>query len=112
MQVLLVEDNPGDARLLKESLSEAGEGEFELTHTGRLDEGLERLHGREFDVMLLDLSLPDSQGLETFTRAQASAPKVAIVVLTGLADDALATAALREGDDRDASLADTLPFSL
>ena len=97
MRVLLVEDNPGDARLLRESLSEAGEGAFELTHAGRLSEGLEHLSSSEFDVVLLDLSLPDSQGLKTVAAAQASAPRVAIVVLTGLADDVLATAALREG---------------
>ena len=97
MRVLLVEDNPGDARLLQESLSEAGDGAFELIHAGRLSEGLEYLCGSEFDIVLLDLSLPDSQGLETFSTTQATAPQVAIVVLTGLADDVLAAAALREG---------------
>ena len=97
MRVLLVEDNPGDARLLQDSLSEAGDGAFNLTHAGRLAEGLEYLCGGEFDIVLLDLSLPDSQGLETFSTTHALAPQVAIVVLTGLADDELAAAALREG---------------
>ena len=97
MRVLLVEDNPGDARLLQESLSEAGDGAFELIHAGRLSEGLEYLCGSEFDIVLLDLSLPDSQGLETFSTTQATAPQVAIVVLTGLADDVLAAAARGRG---------------
>ena len=97
MRVLLVEDNPGDARLLEENLSEAGDGAFELTHVGRLADGLECLSEGVFDIVLLDLSLPDSQGLETFSTAQAMAPQVPIVVLTGLADDLLAAAALQEG---------------
>ena len=64
--VLLIEDNPGDARLIREMLAESGDARFELTTEATLADGLDRLHGGGFRVALLDLSLPDSQGLTTF----------------------------------------------
>ena len=97
IRVLLVEDNPGDARLLMETLGDAESGQFQLTHVLTLSSGIESLAKAGFDVVLLDLSLPDSQGLETFARAHAQAPEVPFVVLTGLVDERLAAAALREG---------------
>lgn len=97
IRVLLVEDNPGDTRLIQEMLSEAGETVFELQHAGRLSEGLEYLTEGEIDVILLDLSLPDSRGLETFAKKNAQAPHVPIIVLTGLNDEALAVEAVRQG---------------
>ena len=97
MRVLLVEDNPGDARLLREILAEVGAHRFELTHHTTLAAALNRLSEGGIDVVLLDLSLPDSDGLDTFARAHSQAPGVPVVVLTGLPDDALAAAALREG---------------
>jgi len=88
-KVLLVEDNPGDARLICEMLKEANAGKFKLLYVERLDEGLRCLTQQTLDLILLDLSLPDSQGLDTFiTYTQAT--KVPIVVLTGLDDEALA----------------------
>ena len=63
IKVLLVEDNPGDARLIREMLKEAGAAQFEVAHVERLDEALKRLGEEAFDVMLLDLNLLDSQGL-------------------------------------------------
>ena len=96
-KVLLVEDNPGDVRLIGEMLAEVKGARFELQYAGRLSTGLERLAAGGIDVVLLDLSLPDSQGLDTFARVQAQAPQVPVIVLTGLDDEALAIKAVREG---------------
>ncbi len=97
VRVLLVEDNPADARYLREEITEVGAGSVRLTHVTRLEDAIRRLDSEEFDVVLLDLSLPDEQGLETLVRAHASAPSVPIVVLTGMDDEALAVKAVREG---------------
>ena len=84
-------------RLLREHLAEAKSGRFDLTDVGTLSAGLEFLGEKRVDVVLLDLSLPDSQGLDTFVRAHAQVPGVPIVVLTGLADETVAALSLREG---------------
>ena len=97
VKVLLVEDNPGDARLIREMLAEAKGTRFNLERVDRLSMGLERLAAGGFGVALLDLSLPDSSGLDTFARVYAQAPQVPTIVLTGLADEALALKAVREG---------------
>src|SRR5579864_1347485 len=97
IRVLLVEDNPGDARLLVELLRETEAGRLKLEQVDRLNTALERLSRERFDLVLLDLSLPDEQGLNTLVRAHACAPKVPIVVLTGLDDEGLAVKAVRAG---------------
>jgi PAS domain S-box-containing protein len=97
IQVLLFEDNPGDARLIREFLLEDDLAQVELDHVDRLGTGLERLTRGKPEVILLDLGLPDSQGLETFTRVYARAPEVPIVVLTGLDDAEQAVEAVRAG---------------
>jgi GAF domain-containing protein/CheY-like chemotaxis protein len=97
INVLLVEDSPGDTRLLQEMLAEARGASFELEHTQRLTTGLEKLTAGDIDVILLDLSLPDSQGFDTFAQMHAQAPQMPIIVLTGLDDEALALKAVREG---------------
>ncbi len=97
ISVLLVEDNPGDARLLKEMLREVKGGQFSLVWADRLSAGLERLAEGGIDIVLLDLSLPDSNGLDTLASIQAQAPQFPIIVLTGLNDEALAVRAVREG---------------
>ncbi|HLK20309.1 MAG TPA: response regulator [Bryobacteraceae bacterium] len=97
IHVLLVEDNPGDARLFQELVRDTGAGHLKLDHVTHLSKALDRLSNAKFDVMLLDLSLPDEQGLTTLTRAHAHAPSVPIVVLTGLDDEALAVKAVRAG---------------
>jgi len=79
VRLLLVEDNPGDARLVQEYLTES-ETEFEVTCAGTLSEALAHLVGQ--DVILLNLSLPNSQGLETFTRLQAQVGDIPIVILS------------------------------
>ena len=99
IRALLVEDNPGDARLIREMLREAGAGHaaVDLVHADRLAAGLAHLAGCGADVVLLDLSLPDSHGFETFEAAHNAAPDVPIVVLSGLDDEALAVRAVHEG---------------
>ena len=98
IQILLVEDNPADARLLKEMLTESSlKGRFTIAHAKSMDEGLGRLAKERFDVALLDLMLPDSEGLDTFKSVHKSFPSIPIVLLTGLADETLAAQAVREG---------------
>ena len=95
--VLLVEDNPGDARLMREAVREAEGSHIHLVHVETLSKALSRLDQDRFDVVMLDLSLPDAEGLTTLVRAHAHAPSVPIVVLTGLDDEGLAIRAVREG---------------
>jgi diguanylate cyclase (GGDEF)-like protein/PAS domain S-box-containing protein len=95
--LLIVEDNPGDARLLREMFNEQGSHNTELTHVECMNEAEQHLAERAFDVVVLDLGLPDAQGLEAVRRAHAAAPRVPLVVLTGLDDESLAAEALQEG---------------
>jgi diguanylate cyclase (GGDEF)-like protein/putative nucleotidyltransferase with HDIG domain len=97
IHVLLVEDNPGDARLIEELLRERGNGSFHLERVDRLDAGLERLSEGDVGLVLLDLSLPDAQGLDTLASVLADAPAVPVIVLTGLDDEAVALDAVRQG---------------
>jgi signal transduction histidine kinase/DNA-binding NarL/FixJ family response regulator len=96
-RILLVEDNPGDARLLREALKEVANYQFELAHVERLSQALVRLRDENFDVVLLDLSLPDGQGLDNLASVRDAAPSVPILVLTGLDDEEIAVRALRVG---------------
>jgi PAS domain S-box-containing protein len=98
MRILLVEDDPGDARLIQECLSELGTSPDSLVHVSTMREAEARVRGGDpADLVLLDLSLPDSSGLETVRRMTAAAPEVPIVVLTGAADERLHLDALRAG---------------
>jgi signal transduction histidine kinase len=97
LHVLLVEDNAGDARLLREMFSTEKPGSFELTHLVRMSEAITHLGKGGVDVVLLDLGLPDTHGLETVRQAHAVAPSVPLIVLTGLDDEALAGEAMKEG---------------
>jgi len=96
-RVLLIEDNPGDARLIRELLSAEEGASFFLEHADRLSTGLARLAQGNIDVILLDLSLPDSHGLEGLNKICAQVPKVPVVVLSGLSDEAVAINAVQEG---------------
>lgn len=96
-KVLLVEDNPGDARLVEIALSEPGPVQFRLERVGLLSAALRRLEKEAFDVLLLDLSLPDSQGLETVVAVRKQNPQVPVVVLTGLDDERSSLEALHMG---------------
>jgi diguanylate cyclase (GGDEF)-like protein len=97
MKVLLVEDNPGDARLTRELLAEGGPARFDVTHVERVSEALEQLARTHFDIILQDLSLPDGKGLEIVDRIQEGAPLLPIVVLSGFDDEALAVEAVQRG---------------
>jgi PAS domain S-box-containing protein len=97
IRILLIEDNPGDARLLRELLAAKDGASFDLEHEDRLSTALARLAQGDIDVILLDLSLPDSQGLDGLNKICAQAPKVPIVVLSGLSDEAVAINAVQEG---------------
>lgn len=96
LQVLLVEDNPGDARLIVEMLSDVGR-EVKLEHVTTLASAVERLAENSIGVVLLDLALPDSTGLETFLKLQEAAPDVAVVVLSGNTDTREAMRTVDEG---------------
>ena len=97
IKVLLIEDNPADAFRLRRTLTKATSAQFELAHAKRLGQALQRLGEESFDLVLLDLTLPDSQGLEAFAKIQAQVPEAPIVVLTGLDDEALAIKVVQEG---------------
>jgi PAS domain S-box-containing protein len=97
IKLLLIEDNPGDARLIKEMLAESKIARFELKHASLIRAGLDDLSEKNFDVVLLDLSLPDSHGIETFNKVRAHAPLMPIIVLTSLDDELLAIEAAQRG---------------
>jgi len=96
-KILLVEDNPGDALLLREALAEITQFRFELTHRETLKQTFEFLAKNKPDVILSDLGLPDSQGLETIRHLHEAAPQTPLVLLTALNDESLAIQSLEEG---------------
>jgi diguanylate cyclase (GGDEF)-like protein/PAS domain S-box-containing protein len=95
--VLLIEDNHGDARLLREMFRDGGAYNTKLTHVASMSDAETQLAVPVVDVILLDLGLPDAQGLGAVRRAHAAAPRIPLVVLTGLDDDTIALQALQEG---------------
>ena len=97
LRVLLVEDNPADIDLIREMLPETGPVGFRLESVSRLSEAFRRLEGGDIDLVLLDLGLPDSHGLQTFHKLRKAAPDIPMVVLTGNTDQETAIAAVREG---------------
>lgn len=96
-RLLLVEDNRGDADLVQMLLRDVCSDGFEVKHTVRLCDALHELGSSSFDAVLLDLSLPDSYGMEPVTRVRAVAPHLPTIVLTGSDDTSLALRTLREG---------------
>jgi PAS domain S-box-containing protein len=96
-RVLLIEDNPGDARLMREYLSDPAGALFDLEHVTTLTHGLERLGQGGVDLVLLDLSLPDSPMPDTFRRVHRAAPEVPIIVMSGLDDERFAMQTVQEG---------------
>jgi len=96
-KVLLIEDNPGDARLMREMLNEVGATNIDLETVETLKEGMDLVDDERFDLILLDLTLPDSSGFDTFITMNEHAPSTAIIVMTGLDDETIALRAMREG---------------
>lgn len=101
-RICLIEDNPGDVRLIKEMLTDvmtSGRTSIvvEMENCERLSEGLSLLENKPFDVILLDLTLPDSHGLDTFSKVMEAVPHIPIIVLSGLDDESIALQAVRLG---------------
>jgi len=97
IKVLLIEDNPGDIILIWEMLDNSEQIHFGVISTTRLDDGLKFLVKDSFDVILLDLCLPDSKGIDTFNIMKYNATNIPIIVLTGLKDDIFAVSAVGRG---------------
>lgn len=97
IHVLLIEDNASDAKFLEESLLGIVSPIFTFSHVERLNLGLQHLAWEEFDVVLLDLSLPDAQGIDTFIQVHAVAPNTPILILTSIDDEGLAVKAMQKG---------------
>jgi len=95
--LLVVEDNPGDARLIREMFDEQEAHRTEFTHVECMSDAERHLKDNQVDIILLDLGLPDAQGLEAVRRVRKAAPRTPLVVLTGLDDESLATQALQDG---------------
>lgn len=97
VRIMLVEDNPGDALLIETALETSHDPPFELHVSNRLAPALERLRKERFNVVLLDLNLPDSFGFETVTSVQNIVPRTPVVIITGNVDEAFARAAVQAG---------------
>jgi two-component system cell cycle sensor histidine kinase/response regulator CckA len=97
IKVLLVEDDPEQAHLLREMLNIGQLAPVKVEHVDCLSTALKRLAQVDIDVILLDLSLPDSWGCDTFTRVHIQAPNVPIVVLSGLSAESPAVRTVQEG---------------
>ncbi|CAA7627320.1 PP2C family protein-serine/threonine phosphatase [Magnetospirillum sp. SS-4] len=98
LRVLLVEDEPGDAKLVEFALRMSSAPSFVVTHVTSLASAVSHMRdGSEVDVILLDLSLPDSAGIATVSRMQAAAPRTPIVIMTGMDDPRFASHALEAG---------------
>ena len=97
IKVLLIEDNVGDCKLILKMFETSEVTEFELTHTSRLSSGLKFLESGKFDIILLDLGLPDSVGFESFKSTLALHPAIPIIILTGLANEETGIRAIKYG---------------
>ena len=97
LRILLVEDNRTDALTVQRALAQCFGGDFALTHVERLADACSRIEAEKFDVVLLDLMLPDSSGLDTFLRLRRHEPRLPLLVLTGLEDEGAGIKAMQEG---------------
>ncbi|NER48608.1 MAG: response regulator [Symploca sp. SIO1A3] len=97
IHVLLVEDSPSDAKLQRHRFSRLDQEKWQLVHVESLAQAINRCHEFTFDVVLLDLNLPDSDGLETVVEFRAAVPNIPVIVLTGSDDDELAIGAISQG---------------
>lgn len=97
IKVLLIEDNSGDALIIRKMLKEVETTRFTVVHATRLDEGLKQLDEHDFDIVLLDLALPDSLGIKTFYITNKHALELPIIILTGLNDAKTGVNAVKKG---------------
>jgi signal transduction histidine kinase len=97
VRILLIEDNETDVMLLREAFADLGESHHEFIQVSRLKEGLDLLKKEPFDVLLLDLGLPDSQGVDTFVKLHGQTPKIPVLVLTALNDESAGEQAVKLG---------------
>ncbi|MBI3773950.1 MAG: response regulator [Gammaproteobacteria bacterium] len=97
IRVLMVGDNLGDLRLVQEMLTESGANQFFLEHVRYIKHALDNLVQTHYDVLLLDLALPDGRGLNNVNKIQAAAPGLPIIVLSGISDEQLALQAVKAG---------------
>jgi two-component system, cell cycle response regulator len=97
LKLLLIEDSATDARLISEMLRDVGISAFDPVWANSISQGLKLLSGEPFDALLLDLCLPDGNGIETIKMITAGAPEIPVIVLTGLADDTLGVEAVHRG---------------
>jgi PAS domain S-box-containing protein len=97
IRILLIEDNPGDVRLIQEMLKEGNGDQFNLEHCNSLSTGLKILSNKNFDILLLDLGLPDSKGFNTVKKMGDQVKEIPIVVLTGLDNKEVGIRAVQEG---------------
>ena len=111
IRILLIEDNPDDAKLIQAELTLARSYSFECQWVDGLGQGIDLLSQSEIDVVLLDLFLPDSNGVESFNRLHGAAPTVPVILLTGLNDESLALQAAQQGA-QDYLLKDNLDHDL
>lgn len=97
LSVLIVEDNPADVLLIKEYLSERKDMDFDISEASTLDSAISLIMHHDFDVILLDLFLHDSAGLDTVRKVITTSPDIPVIVLTGLQDEEVAVQAVRFG---------------
>ncbi len=97
LKLLLIEDNPGDARLIREMLVSRDESGIDIEHADSLSKGLELLEKNKYDAMLLDLNLPDSDGYATIQKTGPYFAQIPVIILTGMGDEDVATSAIKEG---------------
>jgi CheY-like chemotaxis protein len=97
IKILLIEDNLGDVYLIEEYLEEFATFSYEMSHVGTLNEAFSDLNKQLFDVILLDLELPDSYGINTFLSIHNTGLEIPIIILTGLNDEKVGDFALKEG---------------
>ena len=96
-KILLIEDNPADVRMIQELVAEVKNANLDFEYAERLSDGIIKLASSGMDAVLLDLSLPDSQGLDTFIHLRSEVHETPVLLLTGLPDEELAIQAVREG---------------
>ena len=97
IKVLLVEDNPGDSLIIQEQLKQTDAIEFNLSHGSDLSSAIVIMEQKYFDIILLDLVLPDGQGIELFLKIQEANPHIPIILLTGMDDNELASEVVHQG---------------